>query len=382
MSRSRDIANLLGSSSTIVDKTIIDAKGDLLIGSSDNTVTKISSGNNGQMLMADSSATAGLRYVDPPANRNAIINGGFDVWQRGTSFTANQAYTADRWIVGWNSTPTVTMSRQAFTPGTAPVAGFEGTYFFRTAVSEAASMTLLDVKQRIEDVRTFAGQTVTLSFYAKADATRSLTPLIVQFFGSGGSSDVVTSASAVTLTTSWARYSVTIAVPSISEKTIGVNSYLEIYLRHPGSTFTIDLWGVQVEAGSVATRFKEEPYEATLRKCQRYYTNFRSDESSAGLNYFRIASGQNQTTTQAQFALPLPVKMRTSPTLVQSSTASEFAVFANNTITPLSSAMGINSHPQVINITVPVASGLVAGQGSQLIVNNNRNAWFALEAEL
>ena len=74
MSRSRDIANLLGSSSPIVDKTIIDAKGDLLIGSADNTVTKVSSGNNGHVLTADSAATNGIKWAALPSSDLALID--------------------------------------------------------------------------------------------------------------------------------------------------------------------------------------------------------------------------------------------------------------------------------------------------------------------
>jgi hypothetical protein len=39
----------------------------------------------------------------------------------------------------------------------------------------------------IEDVRTFAGQQVTISFWAKADATKNIAVELVQGFGSGGS---------------------------------------------------------------------------------------------------------------------------------------------------------------------------------------------------
>ena len=45
--------------------------------------------------------------------RNLLINGGFDVWQRGTSFTPTGAnpYTADRWLVYQSSTSNVTVTK-------------------------------------------------------------------------------------------------------------------------------------------------------------------------------------------------------------------------------------------------------------------------------
>jgi len=203
--------------------------------------------------------------------RNKIINGDFNIWQRGTSFTANQAYNADRWNSGWDSSPTVTISRQAFTAGTAPVAGYEGTFFHRTAVSSLSSMTLLDTKQHIEDVRTFANQTVTVSFWAKADTTRNITVFLLQNFGTSGSADVTTSTASISATTSWTRFSATFNVPSVAGKTINANNYLALFLRYPAATFTIDIWGVQVEAGPAATPFEIRPIQTELALCQRYF---------------------------------------------------------------------------------------------------------------
>jgi len=144
------------------------------------------------------------------AGKNKIINGDFSIWQRGTSL-ATYGYLADRF---WGDTnATVTQSRQTFTPGTAPVAGYEGAYFYRLAKSAGGSYVSL--QQRIEDVRTFAGQTITLSFWAKIDSgTQSVGTAFEQNFGSGGSSGVYTYGSNVTLTTTWTRYSVTVTLPS------------------------------------------------------------------------------------------------------------------------------------------------------------------------
>jgi hypothetical protein len=87
------------------------------------------------------SATAGQTVIyngtnfvnnDSPSH-NYIINGGFDIWQRGTSFSSvvNASYTADRWRISYNGTGIRTVSGQVFSPGSAPVAGYEGTYFLR-----------------------------------------------------------------------------------------------------------------------------------------------------------------------------------------------------------------------------------------------------------
>ena len=158
--------------------------------------------------------------------RNAIINGNFDIWQRGTSFTnpaAFTGYTADRWVPFYDgSGATRTLSRQTFTVGQTDVPG-EPTYFLRWNHSVAGSGATYNVLgQNIESVRTFAGQQVTLSFYAKATSTITLAFLgLLQIFGTGGSpsSTVATAASSPpTITTSWAKYTFVFNVPSISGK--------------------------------------------------------------------------------------------------------------------------------------------------------------------
>jgi hypothetical protein len=211
---------------------------------------------------------------------NYIINGAMDVWQRGASIsvTANATYTADRWIVQFNgSGATRTVSQQTFTPGAAPVGGYEGTYFLRFAQSVAGSgASFNSIGQRIEDVRTLAGQTVTVSFWAKAASTITIPNMSLwQNFGTGGSSTVETQfASSLSIGTSWTRYSYTVTLPSISGKTIGTSSYLHLEMYQPvNQTFTLDLWGVQVEKGSIATPFRRNgpSIQAELAACHRYY---------------------------------------------------------------------------------------------------------------
>ena len=75
------------------------AKGDLFTYST--APARLAVGNNGESLVADSAATTGLRYqATSAAGKNSVINGGFDVWQRGTSFTATvSSYGPDRWQV-------------------------------------------------------------------------------------------------------------------------------------------------------------------------------------------------------------------------------------------------------------------------------------------
>ena len=244
------------------------------------------------------------------AGKNKIINGDFGVWQRGTSFTPSAAwnYNADRFAMycaGSGHTPVV--SRQTFTPGTAPVAGYEGLYFWRYSQAAAGTgNTTNNVAQRIENVQTFAAQQVTVSFWAKADASRTVTSEFYQEFGSGGSAGVTTSIGSHSFTTSWQRFTTTVTVPSISSKTIGTNSYLTLQFILPtGVAQTIDFWGVQVENGSTATAFQTATgtIQGELAACQRYFqTGFTS-------------SGAFTSSTNLISIGVLPVEMRVEPTL-------------------------------------------------------------------
>lgn len=219
--------------------------------------------------------------------RNKLINGGFDIWQRDTSQTSSGYGSDDRWDNPHSGT-TKTASRQTFTLGQTDVPG-NPRYFARTVVTSVAGASNLCVKtQRIESVLTLAGQTATLSFWAKADASKNIAVEFFQSFGTGGSPSASVSGIGVTtfaLTTSWQRFSVTVSIPSITGKTLGTinDSFNVNYWFDAGSSLnartnslgqqsgTFDIANAQLEAGSVATPFEQRPVGMELALCQRYY---------------------------------------------------------------------------------------------------------------
>jgi hypothetical protein len=334
----------------------------------------------------------------PPGTGNAIINGAFDIWQRGTSFTTS-VYTADR-FAAYVSDGTVTNSRQTFTPGAAPVAGYESAFHFRSAISgQTLSTAASFLSQKIEDVRSFAGQTITISFWAKA---ASGTPKIgleyVQDFGTGGSpsADVTANFATPTISTSWARYTATLAVPSITGKTLGTvaDSFLEFgFWFSAGSTFntrsgsigiqnnTIDIWGVQVEAGSTATAFKRNGLNIAdeLASCQRYY--YRSTASTPSpYGVFTNAFGANST-TQVFTATRLPVTMRVIPTSVDFSTLQ--LADGTNLYTVTGCVLDPNtSTADYVSCGFTVSSGLTQYRPYVARANNSANGFLGFSAEL
>jgi hypothetical protein len=229
-----------------------------------NSATTATSNNTASAIIArDASGNFDATSINggPLAGtRNRIINGNFDFWQRGTSFTASD-YGADRWIHARFGT-THTATRQAFTLGQTAVPG-EPTYFCRTVVSSVAGAGNYAVLvQRIEDVRTFAGQQVTVSFWAKADATKNIAINMVQIFGTGGSpsANVGISGTKISVGTTFQKVTVTATLPSISGKTLGTNN---------NSTLNLNIW---FDAGSTwnttPTPSASNPAPSRLPKCK------------------------------------------------------------------------------------------------------------------
>jgi len=321
------------------------------------------------------------------AGKNGFINGDFGVWQRGTSFTVGSGastYTADRWLYQSDSSLTTTITQQTFTPGTAPVSGYEGTYFIRLATTGTAA-SYPSFNQRIEDVRKYAGQTITVSFWAKASSSCNANSAINQNFGSGGSSQVQTGYPSYYIGTSWQRISFQYNVPSIAGKTIGTSSYLEIQMLYfnagtvmPG---TVDVWGAQIEAGPTATQFTTASGSigGELALCQRYYIR-----TTPGLSYGTYGFGFAQASTTAVVAVNLPVTMRTVPTTLDySNLALQSGSYSSSVNASGALAFEAStSSPQLVMIFANYTTGMTANQPARLLNNNNTAGYLGVGAEL
>jgi hypothetical protein len=320
--------------------------------------------------------------VGGAATSNAIINGAFDIWQRGTSFTnpAQGAYLADRWRHFTGSTgATRIFSRQSFTPNELNAASFgESPFYMRVNQTVAGTGdTFNQIQQTIEDVRTFAGQTVTLSFWAKASASATVRTVLSQDFGTGGSTGVSSTPVDQDITTSWTRYTRTVTMPSISGKTIGANSYIIAEIGLPNNaTFTIDIWGVQLEAGSTATPFRRNAnsLEGELAACQRYYQRFGGD---AFFQPFGV--GNANSTTLAHVFVPAATTFRASPTSIDFST---LAVYDGVNLIALTNATIDQAGKNGITVAASVASGLTQFRPYRLFTNSSANGFIGFSAEL
>jgi hypothetical protein len=322
---------------------------------------------------------------------NAIINGAFEINQRNaTSTTASPGFVFDRWKQEFDG-GTNTYSSEAFTPGAAPVAGYEAANFARVITSgQSTSGQYTQFIQLNEDVRTFAGQTVTLSFFAKAGSgTPEIAPEWRQTFGSGGSSAVFTPIGKVAITTSWARYSFTFAVPSVSGKTIGAGSFYGVnFWLSAGSDFntrsstlglqsnTFDIWGVQLEAGPTANVFRRNANSLAgeLAACQRYFERLNTPNTG-------VATLQAVATNLAIGTLRFSTK-RVVPSLLFNAVGNFDLISFNNGALPVTSLTAGRSGVSSISLVVGVASGLTAGNATDMSLGTNAAGFFDVSAEL
>jgi hypothetical protein len=345
----------------------------------------------GEVLTA---ADVNTYLVNTTGSGNAIINGAFDIWQRGTSVSvasgAGALFAADRFSAITDG-DSLTYSQQTFTPGAAPVAGLEERFFARVSNTFVAGVNNYSLfNHRIEDVRTFAGQTVTLSYYAKADAAKSVSFEINQSFGSGGSSGVFNFVAKQALTTSWARYSHTITLPTISGKTIGANSFLNLGVwLSAGSTFnartnslgqqniTFDIWGVQLEAGPVATPFRRNAnsIQGELAACQRYYWRGQTGSIFA---YYGVGLAESATIGIAFVQPPVPMRSTASMSL----DFSTLATYDGTTIRGITALTISQATTTGLALQATVASGQTANRPLFLINNNTAAGFLGISAEL
>lgn len=191
--------------------------------------------------------------------KNYIINGGFDVWQRGTSLTVTPytiQYIADRFFS--YSAPGGRISKSTDAP-----IGFGNSFKFTKVTGKNDYFGT-----KLENNGQYYGKELTLSFYAKGTLPK------IRYIRIGGDGTNVFVLGKQEITSSWTRYSVTLTTSQTtalfksktSTSSLGIMFYMD-------SEDSGDLYitGVQLEEGSVATPFEQRPYGLELSLCQRYY---------------------------------------------------------------------------------------------------------------
>ncbi len=338
------------------------------------------------------SAYAPRAATIPISSPNYVINGGMDIWQRGTSGTVGGSvgFAADRWQSVTYAGGTMYWFQQ-------PATGNPGGTRYCSRIQRAsgatnAATTNLCYSFETTDVLKMAGKTLTLSYYARAGANYS--PAGAAFnhavtwgtgtdqsvFGTGitGGSDIFRSS--VTLTTSWQRFTVSFAVPA-NATSLGISLYSGTNVGTAGAADYWELTGVQLEDGSAATDFRRNApsIQGELAACQRYY--YRAVARGANAP-FAVGQMQNSTTARYQFSLPVP--MRATPSLLEYS-----GPFQENSLSLADSLYTVNAiaiesnwySDKIVYLYVSNTGG-TAGRVTNLSSYNSANAYIAISSEL
>lgn len=355
--------------------------------------------------VVDLDGTSRWMQAEASPRRNLVINGGFDVWQRGTSFNPASAtsttrlnYGADRWQFLQVTTNASAFTRQAIT-ATDP-AGFN--YYTRVQrVAAASHVTPFEIQTSFEsqNIQNVRGKFVTLSFWARAganysNATSTLVPRIVTGTGTDNTTgnfttNTVNTVANSVLTTSWKRFVVTTsAVLATNITQLGV-SFTFTPNGTAGAADYFDITGVQLEVGSAPSDFEFRDFGEELRRCQRYYY------SVAAVNgqYAQVGLGFNSNTTTFICTLQFPTTLRSdTPTFSTSSTATDFSVQdaagsrsctslpVNSTGTYASTSSNVSG-----SVTFTTGATLTTGQAARAIIrdlSSGSTGFIAYSAEL
>lgn len=304
---------------------------------------------------------------------NYVINGNFAIWQRGASFTnpGNGSFTADRWIVGFDGTGGA-RTIQAVSLG---VSDEQAPWYFQwVQTTNETGNTYRQIVQRLEDVRTLSGKTVTLSFtHNCANTVSGLDVFFAQNFGSGGtpSSSVSTTAQTYTTQPAAVRTTMTFNVPSLVGKTLGTNNdhYLALVIKLPANqTFGWwNIWNVKLEIGSEATPFQHRPYAEELALCQRYFQRWQQPP---------LRGVMGTTTIPLRLGMSIPT-MRKAPGVTMNG---NLPIYDGSTTSTISSITTIYVTASTVELDATCAAALATGRPA--IVYQSGTSSLDLNAEL
>jgi len=260
------------------------------------------------MSKARGLADLGNVYSDGAlSNRNLIINGGFDVWQRGTSFSPNPVrFGADRFAAYNAGASAGDYARSTDTPAGQ---GFTYSGYFNGAdIRHSIELPVAGERGVFID-----GSQWTLSFWVKAGASGTST--VNLGWADGVSASSLTywgSAKNYSYSTAWEKKTITFTVGG---SITGAHAAVLLYIDAVAGLY---ITGVQLEVGDTATPFEHRSYGQELALCQRYFEkNFNVfDAPVAGLALPDRVSGMAYAGSAYGFNLNFSVTKRGLPTMV------------------------------------------------------------------
>ena len=335
------------------------------------------------------------------AGKNFVINGGFDIWQRGTAVAtigSNNGvhYLADRWCS--NGYQDTRMQRIALGYQNA---NLNSQYAMRNSSCTTAQIsfgTRMRSSQKIESVNSYllAGKTVTVSYWVKFSAatiSSSTATAYGNWFGNldyyttttDGNHDTVLPDSQSTANypftngtfpTTWTKVSYTATIPT-GVNNVGVSfGFDNLGNTASADTAYYDLAQVQLEIGSVATPFSRAggTLSGELQACQRYY--WRTPQPVGSSDRISVF-GTCTSTTEQRVVVQHPVPMRLAPTTIDYASLRAYDGAGFPTVT----SIAITSTTPLYSEVVSVGTGLTAYRPTAYAVTAT-TGYFGFTAEL
>ena len=359
-----------------------------------------------------SNGTCTANITNNLSNRNLIINGAMQVAQRGTSSTANTFGTVDRFSIYHNSADEAPTQAQAdVASGTTPYTlGFRKAFKLTNGNQTGVGTSDILWIQHIIEAQNIANSGwnytdtnsfITLSFWIKSSVAQTFKGYLRTLDGTSQQYPFETgSLSADT----WTK--VTKTIPGNSNLTFDNNngSGLQINIiafygtSGTSNSVTEDAWGaysssarmedntstwwttndatleitgVQLEVGSVATDFEHRSFAQELALCQRYY--YRTTEATT-TNILNMAV---ETATAAGGGQPFPTTMRASPSITFGSGLSFFSAATSGTTFSLTQNRSSSTH---LAVFIGISGGTAGQAGS--IFKSGSDAYIEANAEL
>jgi len=225
---------------------------------------------------------------------NILDNGGFEIWQRGTTFNSvGTTYTADRWRSLTGGIITANITRESSTIKT-------GSFAMKAVITSSASGGILGVSQLVENFASYANKTITFSMWVNTNI--ALTQIYVddgttQTFSASHAGDGVYRLMTVTATIG--------ATPS--QLLIGV---IERTANVTGTMYFDDAM-VVIGSNTTPTFVPTNP-EVDLARCQRFY-----EVETLGMSIWSKGS-QDSTFYNLSTMVNFNVSKRIAPTVVLS----------------------------------------------------------------
>ena len=242
--------------------------------------------------------------------KNLLINGGFEISQRGTYTSAasynDGTYLIDRWETLRDG---VTANYQHLVP----VSG-ESSYGFKLiATSSAAGAIRLRQRLEIPNIYKWGARTFTLSARVKSNSSNAR---LMMYGGSGGgyvamtsdSNDSHTGGGAIETLT--ATFTTTGSVSSEFAAFVGIDNARSASDPTIASGDYFEVYDFQMEEGSHASSFENRTPPEELALCQRYYYQVGGTSGFA-----QIAPCIGTSTTELAMQVKFPVDMRQTPSV-------------------------------------------------------------------